>query len=590
MFRSRLNELLCAIGANDKAVAECAGFDRSNISHLRNGQKTPSLESGLTRRLVHGICFYAESTGRLPELCALTGADPAADPDTLSRSVSAWLLDVPDIPRSSRTLTGKGSQLSPTFSARLSRSMELAGLTNVRLAQLLYVDASLISRYRRGTRTPDPESSTAFSLSSILFSRIQKTDRTVELAGMMKSQEINAAAYHDWLFDQSVLPSQNAREIETLLESFSRVSNNVQKTAPPPADRACMDWSLPLPCSSCDSCETQDASDSSPSVYFGISGIRDAVIRFLNNALHFKATELLLYSDEPLDWMTAVPEFFQTWGSLMQACVRAGIRIRIIHNIDRNLGEMRHAIRGWTPLYLSGMVESFYLVKHRSSHFFHTLFLSPGKEGVAAFHVAGSSADGIYHYYTDAESIGILMKEYHTLLSSTEPLLEAGSTPFYKGEKDLIVIQNTLSIATMPKELAESFGSERLTAFWQQAQEQYFLQLKIHSVTECIPVASEEDLLKGTVMTEAFEGMAGIPYTAEQYVLHLRHIVNLEKEHPAYRFRKSPDTPFPEMKLLLAADCAKIIPADRPGFSLSFRHPLMCRAFLHYARELMKII
>ena len=607
MFRSRLNELLQTVGASDKAAAEYAGFDRSNISHLRNGQKSPSPESTLTRRLIRGICLYAESNGRLSELCTLTGADPASELSTLMQSVSDWLFagrenaEAPGLPQ-----VRDKDRAARSFGERFSRAMELAGLTNARLGQLLYVDPSLISRYKRGLRTPDPDSRTAELLSVILFERIQKNGQAEGLADLMDqiAEGIDSADFHDWLFDQKVLPSGNLREVELLLESISSFSeagqtwasssdiqlSKAESKGDPSSGSKAVPSFLPTGTAAEAPRSVPSAFSSAPSIYLRTSGIRDAVLRFLGNALTAKAPELLLYSDESQDWMVSDPGFFGTWAALMTSVVQNGTRIRIIHNIDRSLTEMNQAIRGWLPLYLSGMVESFYLGRLKGPRFSHTLFLAPGMEGVAAFHAAGKEADGIYHYYTDPDQVNILEQEYLSLLRTADPLLKAGPVPFYEGKNDLIVLQSTLSVATMPRELAESFGNDTFTARWERAQQNFLDQLRTHSVTECIPVASGEELLAGAVMTGSFEGAGRFQYTAEQYALHLKHIASLEKEHPAYHFRKIPEAPFPEMKLLLASDMAGVISAEHPGFSFSFRHPLLCRAFLHYARELMKKI
>lgn len=73
------------------------------------------------------------------------------------------------------------------------------------------------------------------------------------------------------------------------------------------------------------------------------------MVRFLTEAAA-KGGELLLYSDEPMDWMTADRTYFALWASLMARCVNSDVHIRIIHNVDRIDTEMIDAIKGWLPL------------------------------------------------------------------------------------------------------------------------------------------------------------------------------------------------------------------------------------------------
>lgn len=90
-------------------------------------------------------------------------------------------------------------------------------------------------------------------------------------------------------------------------------------------------------------------SDYSP-LYHGITGLQTSVLRFLGNVIERKEKDLYLYSDQNIDWITADKVFQAKWMSLMIGCVTSGVKIHIIHNIERNLTEIGEAIRSWLPL------------------------------------------------------------------------------------------------------------------------------------------------------------------------------------------------------------------------------------------------
>ena len=98
-------------------------------------------------------------------------------------------------------------------------------------------------------------------------------------------------------------------------------------------------------------------------IYEGYEGLRAAVLRFLGNAVKSNAKELLLYSDQNMEWMVEDPSFrlklyeiasaFHTvWSaegvaSLRQLCNRDMIRIGSGYNIDerrRVLSDMAIAL------------------------------------------------------------------------------------------------------------------------------------------------------------------------------------------------------------------------------------------------------
>lgn len=125
--------------------------------------------------------------------------------------------------------------------------------------------------------------------------------------------------------------------------------------------------------------------------YWGTDGLRNAVVRFLTEAAE-NGGELLLYSDEPMDWMAGDREFFALWASLMVRCVKNGVRIKIIHNLDRNIKEMVAAISGWFPLYRT--------------------------------FPSGTGERRWYDYITDNERLNAMETAYHTMLSSASPFLK----------------------------------------------------------------------------------------------------------------------------------------------------------------------
>lgn len=83
----------------------------------------------------------------------------------------------------------------------------------------------------------------------------------------------------------------------------------------------------------------------------------------------------------------------------MIQCVTSGVKIHIIHNIERNLVEIGEAIRSWLPLYPSGQIESFYLDGQKNTIFSTTLFLCPGYACIYGNNVVGTeNKSGNYLY------------------------------------------------------------------------------------------------------------------------------------------------------------------------------------------------
>ena len=577
MFTQRLNDLFQYLDAKNGQVAKLAGFDRTNISRLRSSGRVPGKNSPTIAKLAAGLYLYADNRNELAKLCDYIGADPEGSAEEITDKIRDWLYEgEPEAEKRTsppRSQSARRSRpLYRYFGERLDEVMKLTDLSNARLSHAIHMDTSMISRYRTGVRTPVPGSNVTKMITSVLYERAEVSGKLGSLARLtdVPADEFDEDALHAWLFDDGQIPDREAGIAEDLLGIFDSFSAETRLPLPAPEETV-----------------TPEIAQSTETEYFGREGIRNAVLRFLYSVWTSKAELLLLYSDEDQSWMTGDRTFLMRWASLMSACVKNGTRIRIIHNVDRDASEMADAIRSWLPLYMSGMVESWYSTKKRNPRFSHTIFLCPGMACIEAFHPAGTETSGIYHYYTDPRVLDVCRTKYESILEAAAPLLKVPAVSVYKGDSDLTIIQNGLSLASMPEELVRSFDDPALIKEWTPLREALLYRLTKARVNECVTLADDELLFEGKVRVDQLPGVGEHFYTPEQYAMHIRNIIRLSEENPGYRFYALPETPFPNMKLMSANDAAGIIHAKRPDLSFGFAHPLLCRAFHNYAEALM---
>ena len=579
MFAPRLNELFRYLNATNGQVAKLAGFDRTNISRLRSSGRFPVKNSPTIRKLVTGLYLYADNQNRLGDLCKYIGANPNGSTEEITDNIREWLFEgEPEAGRKStvsRTCPHSPRNPKPVyhyFAERLDAVMKLMDLSNTRFSHAIHMDTSMISRFRTGVRTPVPGSNVTRMISSFLFERAEVCGK---LGGLAKLINIPACmldedTLHEWLFDDGHIPDREAGIAEGLLEIFDSFSAETR-------------FSLPAP----DETVSKEISQSNQTVYLGREEMRNAVLRFLFDVWKEKAELLLLYSDEDQEWLTGDRDFHMRWAALMSACVKNGTRIKVIHNVDRDLSEMTDAIRSWLPLYISGMVESWHNNGKRNSKFSHTIFLCPGIASIEAFHPIGTEATGIYHYYTERPILEVSRFRFERMLDAAGPLLRVPVASDYESDSDITVIQSELSVATMPEELIRSFEEPALYEEWKTLRKTLLLRLEKARVNECVTLSDDAYLFSGKVRIEQLNGIQELFYTPQTYSLHLQNIIRLSETYPSYRFYVLPETPFPNMKLLITDNMTSIIHAKRPELSFGVAHPLMCRAFRSYAETLM---
>ena len=565
MLAQRLNEIITLLGASTSDLAGFAGCTASNISRIRSGARIPRHGGIAAERLINGLYLLADDRGQLPALCTLTGCP--GQPEALRSFLAAWLFEG-EPPARPQTRKRPAQDEAHTFGARLHAVMNLAEFSNVRFGRLIHMDASYISRLRNGLRSVRSDPRAVDAICTVLLERLAAQDRLgalSELTGIpedvLAGEVQGVAAFRDWICD---VPDDPATRLDVLLgqiDSFSLPAPDVE--AAPPAV-----WTA-------------------KPTYLGASGLREAVLRFFDTAA--QGGEMWLYSDRSMEWMTEDPVFLAQWKQGMLACIRSGVRIRIIHSLDRALDELLTAIQSWLPLYMSGCIEPYYCRRERSSRFSHTLFLCPGRQCIMGWETSGSR-DGLYHFYTDEEMLGHCQTLYTSILSQSQPLMRIRGPyptqlPITSGS--LTMLGGQLSFATMPETLlhrvlARAGDCDRQKILSMHAAHSRSLYERLHSgyVHECIPLSQDEALFGGTCRMD-LPGLS-LCYTPEEYAAHLRAVLMLSDAYPTYRFYPIPEAPFPNTQILLSEKTVAVSRRQPPEITFLIEHPVLWEAFRSY--------
>ena len=563
MFAERFNSIIDTLDAYGAEIAEYAGFDRTNISRLRNGSRIPKPFGRMANRTIDALYNYADDNNHMEKLCELIGCKDINDAAIIKEAMSIYLFG--DVPKE------EDSDLKPLRKARnystgerLDQIMNLTSLSNVRLSQMLHLDPSLISRYRSGVRTPVTNAAIAENLSGILYERLIREHKEKEFAKLANLPEkaLDEELFSKWLYEKENLIERSVISAQQLLETFDNIS--IPNIPDLPSEKP----------------ERKDA-------YYGSKGLQEAVLRFLYDALDNNVKELFLYSDQNMDWLIEDQTFLLRWASLMRKCISSKIHIKIIHNIDRDPGEMAAAIRSWLPLYMSGMIESYYCIKQKDQRFYHTIFLS-SYSCIKGYGAASMQEEGIYHMYTEEKQLEIYHREFSELLKSARILLSIN--PNYPlSEKDyIILIQSTPSLATMDEGSVRGFNDPILFQKWREDQKAFLEQLKDTSIDECIPLYTKKDFSENGIPIEKVSGSKDHCYTYDLYVRHLKNILKILKENMNYRVYFLPEAVFPNVKIMITEDMTMIRQILNPQIVFGVNHPLMRQAFYEYGENLIE--
>lgn len=164
MFKDKIQQLLNCLEIVDANFAAKAGVDRSLISRLKTGQRIPKPDSNSLTKIIDTIYSLALENNKLHDLYELMGQPGLQDGQSVKNKILEFLYS--DIKLDDRNETHRYDN----FSHRLDQVMQSLGLSNVRLAKIINIDPSLISRFRRGERTPRSNKQLMLEISNSLYS------------------------------------------------------------------------------------------------------------------------------------------------------------------------------------------------------------------------------------------------------------------------------------------------------------------------------------------------------------------------------------------------------------------------------------
>lgn len=580
MLSTRINELFHLLQCSSTDIAHFADCSPSNISRLKSGSREPDPNSRSLVRLAQGIYRYADYENMLNVLCSLCGTEKTAAEDLIP-AIIAWLysdqeykLPQPVTPKSKKE---KINRLQ-SFSEKLDKIMTVLNYSNGRLAADLNVDSSLISRYRTGIYHPNRNVEIKRHLAELILTLAEKKDQITKLAAIcaVDPKELSPETFAEWLYEPDERRnSEIAESIFHSIDSFKAVQGNSANVPELPtiqiADR-----------------------------YWGAEGLRNAVIRFLAAASR-EGGELLLYSDEPMDWMISDLKYFNMWASLMTACLQKGVRIRIIHNIDRDSPEMFSAIKGWLPLYISGNIEPYIFRKLKNSRFCHTVFLRPGRSCILGFFPAGMGPQRWYDYIIDKDQLEALKSGFSGMLENAIPFLKTvpahAADSLWKRYHDFTgktdAILRGLSFVTMPERLlARMLDKREITAekkkevinFYHKSTNYFHQILAKGELREFICLPDREDVLQGKVNVnfEAETNGLVLPYSPEEYTEHIAAVRELVENERNYHLTLLPQTPFRDLQVFTMKDAVIVTRNQKPYTAFVFSNTELQQSVDYY--------
>ena len=564
-FQELINDYLARLPCTARELSAASGISTPVISRYRRGTQSPEPDGELCRKLAAGIAAIAKERGRA-EI-------------TLS-AVEAAFRDA---------LTARETLDKARFCRNLNELLHAFSISNMELARYLSYDASYLSRIRSGQRMPRDAAAFALGVGRFLARRCQSAadrERITALIGAGLPDDAGNEEYARSIAQFLCAGSapENAANMDRFLqkldefdlEEYIRIIHFDEMKIPSSP--------IQLP---------------TARFYTGLSELMDAQLDFLKaTVLSRSDSPVTMYSDLPMTEMSKDAQFPKKWMVGMAMMLKKGLRLNMIHNVDRPFHEMMLGLESFIPMYMTGQISPYYLPGMQPGVFRRMLWVS-GAAALQGDCMDGHIGDGRMYLTHRKSEVTHYQKQAGQLLRRASPLMEIYGSDrkeafarflqadsMQAGRRHAVLSSlplYTLSDALAKRILSRSGVSNQAAILDHiHAERERVERILAHStVLDDLPAIAQEEFSRYP-MVLSLAGMfypQDIPLTYPEYREYLDECDAFARTHPGYTCRRDRNPPFRNIQIAIAEGSWVMVTKNKsPVIHFVIRHPKMCDA------------
>ena len=564
-FQELINDYLSRLDCTARELSAASGISAPVISRYRRGAQSPEPDGEQWQKLAAGIAALA----RERDLEEIT-----------QTAVEAAFRDA---------LTVQGAFDKARFCQNLNELLEAFSIGNMELARYLSYDASYLSRIRSGQRTPRDVAAFALSVGRFVLRRCQSAGERERLAALIGASlpaeagnEECARCVAQFLCTGSSpeRAGNMSRFLQKMdefdLEEYIRVIHFDEMKVPTSP--------LQLP---------------TARFYTGLPELMEAQLDFLKaTVLARNMSSVTMYSDFPMTEMSRDSQFPKKWMYGMAMMLKKGLRLNMIHNVDRPFHEMMLGLESFIPMYMTGQIAPYYLSGMQTSAFRHMLWVS-GAAALQGDCICGHIGDGRMYLTNRKGDVAHYQKRAGQLLKRALPLMEIYGADRKEAFERFLqadsaetgrrrALLSSLPIYVLSDGLAKrvldrsGISEQAAILDYVHAERQRIERILEHStISDVLPAISEEEFSRypmGLSLAGAFYP-EDLRLTYPEYREYLELCDAFAREHPGYTCRQDTNPPFRNIQITILEGSRVIVTKDKcPVIHFVIQHPKMCAA------------
>ena len=557
-FNDILNKYIDLIECSSKDIAKYSNLSESIISRYKSGNRIPNSEN--LKKISEALSILSNRKYKTEEIF-----------NEFNSCINDIEFDF-DIIR-----------------CNLNKLIVCLDINASKLAKFLNFDASYLSRIRNGNRVPSNKQEFVDVLTNYIVKKYDNENYKENLSILFNCSlnEINEKKIKDWILYNKVTNDNEVSKFLRNLDSFN-LGDYI---------KAIKFDELKVPYIPFYKPKTKS--------YYGIEEMKKGELDFFKGTVLSKSMEsIFMCSDMPMEDMANDTLFGKHWMFAIAMCLKKGLHLNIIHNLDRPFNEMMLGLESWIPIYMTGQISPYYLKDSKSSVYNHLDYVSRTValtgECIKGFHNKGK-----YYLTTNKSEINYCKEKANLLLKKSKPLMEIYRETnmkeyylFLKKDENIIcdrtryisslplfTISDKLLIKILERNDISKSDIDKIIKYKNNETKYMNNILKNNKVTDYIYVIKEFEFKQDTPLldlTNLFFNKK-ISYNYDEYMEHLKITNEYIKNKNNYKINYINNKTFKNITITSLKDNYVIISkSSNPTIHFIIKHPKLVEMIVNF--------
>ena len=334
--------------------------------------------------------------------------------------------------------------------------------------------------------------------------------------------------------------------------------------------------------------------------YYGIEEMKQGELDFFKTTVLSKTKkDIFMYSNMPMEDMAKDIDFGKKWMFAIACCLKKGLHLNIIHNLDRPYNEMMLGLQSWIPIYMTGQVSPYYF-KNNKNNIYNQIDYTSEVAALSGECINGSHDLGKYYLTTNKKEVEYYNKKTNLLLKKANPLMEiykennaedfknflkssykikTKRTRIYSSLPLFTIEDDTLKDILINNKLKEE-EIDKIIKYKHEEEKDMNEILKDNIINDIITKLNENEIINLS-LENIFSN--DIKYTYNDYLKHYEQTIKYQEKNSNYKVTIANNKPFNNITIIILENNYVILTKSKnPTIHFIIKHEKLVDAISNY--------